>query len=99
MGARQLPVEDGWTGVGQLQIDDVCIGVGQLCIQCIGTRPFQLRTCAHELDSSRRGAWEFNDFGFGKMNAIHWNQTTLNEQINLVGIRQFQLEEWMDGLN
>ena len=53
MDARQLLIEDGWTGVRQLHIDNMCTAVRQLHIQCIGTRPFQLRTCAHELDNSR----------------------------------------------
>ena len=52
MGTRQLPTEDEWTRVRQLHIDNMCTGVRQLRIQCIETRPFQLRTCAHELDNS-----------------------------------------------
>ena len=53
MDARQLLIEDGWIGVRQLHIDNMCTAVRQVHIQCIGTRPFQLRTCAHELDNSR----------------------------------------------
>ena len=44
----------------------------------------RLRTCAHELDNSRWGAVELD------------NSKYKNGWKNKVGIRQFQLEDWMD---
>ena len=53
MGAKQLLVGDGWIGVRQLQIDTCALGLDSSAYSALELDHSILRTCAHELDSSR----------------------------------------------